>query len=79
MQTVEKSTTKTLEQPLIIAGKKFTSRLMTGTGKYSTIKTMQQSIEASRCEIITVAVRRVQTLATWPLYSCVKVLTLFSV
>ena len=63
MQTVEKSTTKTLEQPLIIAGKKFTSRLMTGTGKYSTIKTMQQSIEASRCEIITVAVRRVQTQA----------------
>jgi len=63
MQTVEKLTTETLEQPLIIAGKKFTSRLMTGTGKYSTIGTMQQSIEASRCEIITVAVRRVQTKA----------------
>ncbi|MCL2932959.1 MAG: thiazole synthase [Trichodesmium sp. MAG_R03] len=63
MQTVEKSTTETLEKPLIIAGKKFTSRLMTGTGKYSTIETMQQSIEASRCEIITVAVRRVQTQA----------------
>ncbi|MCL2923827.1 MAG: thiazole synthase [Trichodesmium sp. MAG_R04] len=63
MQTVEKLTTETLEQPLIIAGKKFTSRLMTGTGKYSTIGTMQQSIEASRCEIITVAVRRVETQA----------------
>lgn len=63
MQTVEKLTTETLEQPLIIAGKKFTSRLMTGTGKYSTIGTMQQSIEASRCEIITVAVRRVETKA----------------
>ena len=63
MQTVEKLTTETLEKPLIIAGKKFTSRLMTGTGKYPTIETMQQSIEASKCEIITVAVRRVQTQA----------------
>ncbi|MDE5075352.1 MAG: thiazole synthase [Trichodesmium sp. St5_bin2_1] len=63
MQTVEKLTTETLEEPLIIAGKKFTSRLMTGTGKYSTIETMQQSIEASGCEILTVAVRRVQTKA----------------
>ncbi len=63
MQTVEKQTTQTLEKPLIIAGKKFSSRLMTGTGKYPTIETMQQSIEASGCEIVTVAVRRVQTQA----------------
>ena len=63
MQTVEKKTTQTLEKPLIIAGKKFSSRLMTGTGKYPTLETMQQSIEASGCEIVTVAVRRVQTQA----------------
>ncbi|MEM1171189.1 MAG: thiazole synthase [Cyanobacteria bacterium P01_H01_bin.35] len=63
MQIVEKQTTQTPEQPLIIAGKKFSSRLMTGTGKYPTIETMQQSIEASGCEIVTVAVRRVQTQA----------------
>ncbi len=63
MQTVEKRTTQTLAKPLIIAGKKFASRLMTGTGKYPTIETMQQSIEASGCEIVTVAVRRVQTQA----------------
>ena len=63
MQTVEQRTTQTLEKPLIIAGKKFSSRLMTGTGKYPTIETMQQSIEASGCEIVTVAVRRVQTQA----------------
>ncbi|MGB3513924.1 MAG: thiazole synthase [Microcoleaceae cyanobacterium] len=63
MQTVEKLTTQPLEQPLIIAGKKFNSRLMTGTGKYSTLEKMQQSIEASGCEIVTVAVRRVQTQA----------------
>ncbi len=49
--------------PLIIAGKTFQSRLMTGTGKYRTIEEMQQSIAASDCQIVTVAVRRVQTKA----------------
>lgn len=48
---------------LVIAGRKFASRLMTGTGKYPDIPTMQQSVTASGCEIITVAVRRVQTKA----------------
>jgi thiazole synthase len=51
------------DRPLIIAGKTFTSRLMTGTGKYRSIPEMQQSIAASNCEIVTVAVRRVQTKA----------------
>ncbi len=51
------------EQPLIIAGKTFNSRLMTGTGKYPSIEAMQNSIIASGCEIVTVAVRRVQTKA----------------
>jgi len=49
------------DSPLIIAGKTFQSRLMTGTGKYRSITEMQQSIVASGCEIVTVAVRRVQT------------------
>ncbi|MBV5259807.1 glycine oxidase ThiO [Synechococcus moorigangaii CMS01] len=49
--------------PLIIAGRRFSSRLMTGTGKYPSIAAMQQSVEASGCEIVTVAVRRVQTNA----------------
>ncbi|MEH1902446.1 MAG: glycine oxidase ThiO [Nostoc sp.] len=49
--------------PLIIAGKTFQSRLMTGTGKYRSIEEMQQSIAASDCQIVTVAVRRVQTKA----------------
>ncbi|MBH8554670.1 glycine oxidase ThiO [Nostocaceae cyanobacterium CENA357] len=53
----------TLDSPLTIAGKTFQSRLMTGTGKYRTIEEMQQSIVASGCEIVTVAVRRVQTKA----------------
>ncbi|MBU7585827.1 MAG: glycine oxidase ThiO [Nostoc sp. TH1S01] len=49
------------DSPLVIAGKSFQSRLMTGTGKYRSIAEMQQSIVASGCEIVTVAVRRVQT------------------
>jgi len=48
---------------LTIAGKTFRSRLMTGTGKYRSIEEMQQSIAASGCQIVTVAVRRVQTNA----------------
>ncbi|MBE9123331.1 thiazole synthase [Tychonema sp. LEGE 07199] len=55
--------TPSLDKPLVIAGKTFHSRLMTGTGKYRSIAEMQQSVNASRCEIVTVAVRRVQTNA----------------
>ncbi|MEP0915624.1 thiazole synthase [Leptolyngbya sp. DQ-M1] len=36
---------------------------MTGTGKYRNFDEMRQSIAASSCEIVTVAVRRVQTNA----------------
>ncbi|MEA5564750.1 glycine oxidase ThiO [Anabaena sp. UHCC 0399] len=53
----------TQDSALIIAGKTFHSRLMTGTGKYRSIEDMQQSVEASGCQIVTVAVRRVQTKA----------------
>ncbi len=48
---------------LIIAGRKFHSRLMTGTGKYPNIASMQKSVEQSNCQIVTVAVRRVQNNA----------------
>ncbi len=51
------------DHQLTIAGRTFNSRLMTGTGKYPTMEAMQQSVAASGCEIITVAVRRVQTKA----------------
>ena len=56
--TEEPSTDK-----LIVAGRTFNSRLMTGTGKYRTIAEMQESIAASGSQIVTVAVRRVQTKA----------------
>lgn len=48
---------------LEIAGRKFRSRLMTGSGKYINFEVMRQAIAASGCEIVTVAVRRVQTSA----------------
>ena len=51
------------DKPLTIAGRTFNSRLMTGTGKYPSMQAMQDSVAASGCEIITVAVRRVQTKA----------------
>ena len=50
---------KNLEKDrLVINGKSFSSRLMLGTGKYKTLLETQQSIETSQCEIVTVAIRR---------------------
>ncbi len=63
MQTLNLALEQSLDRPLTIAGRTFQSRLMTGTGKYRNIEQMQQSIAASGCQIVTVAVRRVQTLA----------------
>lgn len=53
----------TIDSPLVIAGRSFQSRLMTGTGKYRSLQDMQGAIAASGCDIVTVAVRRVQTNA----------------
>ena len=43
---------------LEIAGKKFTSRLIAGTGKYQNMSIMVEAIKASGAEIVTVAIRR---------------------
>lgn len=63
MQTLEKPIEHAFSDTLTIAGRTFKSRLMTGTGKYRSFDDMRQSIAASECEIVTVAVRRVQTNA----------------
>ena len=47
-----------MDDPLIIAGKRFRSRLMVGTGRHRNNEEMVDSIEASEAEIITVAIRR---------------------
>lgn len=44
--------------PLIIAGKSYQSRLLVGTGKYKDHEETEQAIEASAAEIVTVAIRR---------------------
>ncbi len=61
--TIPSAATLRQDDRLTIAGRSFSSRLMTGTGKYTSIEQMQASVIASKCEIITVAVRRVQTKA----------------
>src|SRR6516165_56529 len=45
---------------LVIAGKAFSSRLIVGTGKYSSPGVMARAHEASGAEMVTVAVRRVK-------------------
>jgi thiazole synthase len=47
------------DSPLTIAGRSFTSRLIVGTGKYSSHVVMAQAHEASGADMVTVAVRRV--------------------
>ncbi|MEX0683699.1 MAG: thiazole synthase [Dehalococcoidia bacterium] len=44
--------------PLVIAGKQFRSRLIVGTGKYRTMEEMRDAIDASGAEMVTVAIRR---------------------
>lgn len=46
------------EEPLRIAGREFGSRLFVGTGKYATFDLMREALDASGCEVVTVAVRR---------------------
>lgn len=49
----------TLDAPLVIAGKEYSSRLIIGTGKYASYQQNADAAEASGAEIVTVAIRRV--------------------
>lgn len=44
--------------PLNIAGREIRSRLMLGTGKFSSGESMRAALDASGCELVTVALRR---------------------
>jgi thiazole synthase len=48
-----------MSDTLVIAGREFRSRLFVGTGKYRSFQEMARCHEASGCEVVTVAVRRV--------------------
>jgi thiazole synthase len=50
--------TLTHTDPLVIAGVELRSRLFLGTGKYATDEAMLAALEASGCELVTVALRR---------------------
>jgi thiazole synthase len=47
------------EDELELGGKKFHSRLLVGTGKFSSGEVMKKALEASGTEVVTVALRRV--------------------
>src|SRR5438477_1956883 len=51
--------TLTHTDPLVVAGVELRSRLFIGTGKYPTEESMVAALEASGCELVTVALRRV--------------------
>lgn len=48
-----------MDDPLIIAGQEFSSRLLLGTGKFPSSMVMAAAIDASGTAIVTVALRRV--------------------
>ncbi len=48
-----------MEDKLIIADKVFSSRLFLGTGKFSSGEIMERAIIASGCEMVTVALKRI--------------------
>jgi thiazole synthase len=50
---------KLADDPLVLGGRSFKSRLFVGTGKYASFALMKEALEKSGCEVVTVAVRRV--------------------
>jgi thiazole synthase len=48
-----------MNDPWVIAGRTFQSRLIVGTGKYKSVAETEAAIDASGAEIVTVALRRV--------------------
>jgi len=47
-----------MNDPLVIAGKSYNSRLLIGTGKYKDFDETRRAVDASGAEIVTVAIRR---------------------
>src|SRR5438874_12382262 len=53
-----------MQDPLVIAGRSFASRLIVGTGKFGSFEVMRDALAASGTELVTVALRRVDLDAT---------------
>jgi len=58
MTTADRTQADAGLEPLALCNRTFRSRLLVGTGKYATYELMQRGLDASGCEIVTVAVRR---------------------
>ena len=56
---VEPRTISEMAEPLQIAGRTFSSRLILGTGGFPSLDTLSRAIRASQAELVTVALRRV--------------------
>jgi thiazole synthase len=48
-----------MQDPLVIAGRSYESRLLVGTGKYKSTEETEAAVDAAGAEIVTVAIRRV--------------------
>ena len=68
-----------MDDPLIIAGREFRSRLITGTGGAANLSVLERALVASGTELTTVAMRRVdaagqtgvlELLRRWESRSC---------
>jgi thiazole synthase len=51
-------TIQAIDDPLVIAGRSYRSRLLTGTGKFRDLDETRRATEAAGAEIVTVAIRR---------------------
>jgi len=58
MSSVMNTDTPAHDDPLMIGGTAYRSRLLVGTGKYRDLEETRRAVEASGAEIITVAIRR---------------------
>ena len=52
------------QDPLVIGGRTFASRLIVGTGKFGSFEVMRDALDASGTEMVTVALRRVDLDST---------------
>src|SRR5207247_9511713 len=61
-----------------LGGRRWTSRLIVGTGGFRSLEAMERALAASGAEIVTVALRRVDPLAQGPILDVVDRLGLFA-
>ncbi len=58
MSTAIQSQTDSPGDTFVVAGARYSSRLLVGTGKYRDLEQTRQAIEASGAQIVTIAIRR---------------------